>query len=1757
MVLLELPPVNNLNGSQNGCGSPSHSRSHRSVRCRVGPEVLVSLKHIEHLKNTGLETIWVAAFGTLLYRYNPGNKNVSIGVPMSLSENGYVNGHTTGLQKPAQFKSVQLHFETDTKNRTISNGSNGVHGVHHNTTFSEVLSQVKAQTFAQAFPAATPEDNLEAFFSYDEVTKEQEPTRVTPSDYSLFLRLVLASDGALEVELEFLASSFDKGAASRLAHSFLRLLMSLSSSSDAMKLPVSSLTILSGHEEEAVLGEFSRRQIRRALDGQAVDETLVDIIERQARACPEETAVVDKYGMLTYHELVTRAREVATYLLVAAERRGRSKDHHEGGGSKALVSPPLVGMGLDRCREWVVAMVGIMMAGMGYCPLDPSHPRARIQELVEQTSVKVVLTTRESSSLFSWLNQDLKVEVTLVEDLKGAHRVDLRALEGARPSGSSVCYVLFTSGSTGKPKGVVVEHQGVRNMVHAFRHVLPRETPDIRGQLCAMTFDLHAMDVFCAFDVGGTVAICDKEELLTDLSGFVRRQGVRGMVITPTVAALLEPSDVPSLRWLAFGGEAVPRALILKWIGAGRTVIDHYGPTECSVAAACQVWRPGDQVADHIGRPLDGAHIYVLGPDLELLPVGVPGELCISGCHVSQGYLKRPDLTEKVFKSNPYSIGPHDRQLYKTGDRCRWLPDGNIQFLGRIDFQVKIRGNRVEPGEIEDRISRVDGVARCVVVLREDEPGAQYLVAYMMIQPKQASAAGGVPTTAATTTAVGAVTGTTGQAAAAGARAGVAASAGGERGDAEGVCKRVREALVAQLPAYMVPAAYVVLDQLPQTMSGKVDRKQLPKPGRESFLAEGGAGEAQEACRTEEERVVAEVFAEVLGLAGDSLLPTGGPPGAGAGVFRTSNFFELGGNSFSASQAVAHVQQAFGLSPSTLTIRAFFEAPTVAAVAAVLEREQRAAYLRPDDAQRALVQQHVTSSAAKHHKSKQHPGPHSPSHLLPPHLQPHSPSQPHPHGGGGGGGARLASLGGGGSKGRNGTYGPTSPGVGEARSPGGGLGASSGSRLTRAYSKKVDTTEREREREVERHSQVSAHVPLSHAQEVMWLVRHIVPNPEVMEMCDVWQVQGEIDAERLQATLQMLLARHQALRMRFVVDRSAIGAHFLSTVLKRWGTTASSPAGAASGLTRVTTALAGVLGPVFLRNMHSLFSFVDQIVQDPTVVPFKLEIVDLRDQQSQLPQQQQRRSEDGHSGRAANGVANGGSHSSHGTGSGSTSAKSYGAGSGSSNRYVGSEGRKGSNGSSGGGGKEGGHGYGHGGVGGSGSSGRSKSSSRRESEWELRQAVEHARRPFDMQASVGLLFRATLIHLSAPAATAAPSPPPSSSSFSHSSTHPSPPPSGADGAVNGRGPSEESVRTATAAGGSGVGSSSTSGGHVFNSGSLAGLPEATDYADYVSWERDWLAAGAEATEVAYWKRLLGKDPEQLQLAPAPRKPLVAVPCRGAWLEFSIDSHTRAALEQVAHSRGATLNMGMLAAFLTLLHLWSNQRRIIVGTLVARRPLGAHQSMVGHVADITPIVADFHPSREQEGAQASRTPSRSHSQPQPQPQQHAYGAQLSRSFGAGTGAATGAAAAAVGGAASVEFGFVDVLLQVRERVLEALENQSVTLRMIVSEVLSQPDFARSALIQAYFSYLQPGTNASPEGLRLGGARAEYDLAASWAHEGEAALTPVSMLLRQQRDGSVRGRLVYQADLFDRAMIEAMTLQYQLVVKGACKVPLHAL
>ncbi|MFO7587519.1 MAG: non-ribosomal peptide synthetase, partial [Gemmatimonadota bacterium] len=453
-------------------------------------------------------------------------------------------------------------------------------------------------------------------------------------------------------------------------------------------------------------------------------------------------------------------------------------------------------------------------------------------------------------------------------------------IEGKGPDGvasgagpGDLAYVIYTSGSTGVPKGTELRHGGLCNLAEAQRVAFGIEPGDRVLQFAPLSFDASVWETFMALANGATLVVAGPEELVgTALAEVLARERIGVVTLPPSVLAVLPEAELPDLRVVVSAGEACGAELVDRWAG-GRAFFNAYGPTETTVCAAMHRCEPGEG-APPIGRPLPNVRCYVLDGRLRPVPVGVPGELCVGGVQVARGYLGRPDLTAERFVADPY--GPPGGRLYRTGDRVRWRADGELEFLGRLDEQVKVRGFRVEPGEVEAVLAGHEAVRACAVLARADATGAPRLVAYVVPE-------GGRP-------------------------------ASGDGAEGPSLVAALRTWLGERLPGYMVPAAWVELAELPMTPAGKVDRRALPEPD-----ARAAVEAPYVAPRTETETTLAALCAELLGVERVGL---------------HDNFFELGGHSLLATQLVSRVRDTLHVD---LPLRTLFERPTLEQLAAAVD----------------------------------------------------------------------------------------------------------------------------------------------------------------------------------------------------------------------------------------------------------------------------------------------------------------------------------------------------------------------------------------------------------------------------------------------------------------------------------------------------------------------------------------------------------------------------------------------------------------------------------------------------------------------------------------------------------------------------------------------------------------------------------------------------------------------------------------------------
>lgn len=551
-------------------------------------------------------------------------------------------------------------------------------------------------------------------------------------------------------------------------------------------LPISQLRILTEPEQNQLM-EWNGT-------GTAFpsDSTFHSLFDRQADLTPDAPAVVFEGGLLTYKDLDEQANQLANHL--------RSLD----------VGPDvMVGVCVQRSLQMMVAVLAVMKAGGTFLPLDPNYPVKRLAFMIEDSEVDVVLT---HSALQQLLPESGVRTICLDKD---SDRKPIDAAARERPeelaSAANLAYVIYTSGSTGAPKGVLVEHSGLVNVCASQWQTFGLNSNDNVLQFSSICFDAFVYEMAAALTVGATLCLADKETLLPGrpLLDFLNDREITFVVLTPSALSVLSPAELPKLHTITVAGEACSADLVTRWAD-GRRFFNLYGPTETTIWATvlqCQ----NDGRTPSIGRPIGNLSIYILDRNDQLAPVGIPGELCVSGVGVARGYLRRPELTAAKFIRDTFSDS--DGRMYKTGDLARYRADGNIEFLGRIDDQVKLRGFRIELGEIEAALRKHANIREAAVAVFGSSTADRRMVAYV------------VATDARTPES-----------------------------------SELRAFLADRLPDYFVPSVFVALTELPVNPNGKIDRNALPAP--DSLAA--GAKKRRVPPRNREERAIAAIWQKVL-----------------------------------------------------------------------------------------------------------------------------------------------------------------------------------------------------------------------------------------------------------------------------------------------------------------------------------------------------------------------------------------------------------------------------------------------------------------------------------------------------------------------------------------------------------------------------------------------------------------------------------------------------------------------------------------------------------------------------------------------------------------------------------------------------------------------------------------------------------------------------------------------------------------------------
>ncbi|HWI55312.1 MAG TPA: amino acid adenylation domain-containing protein, partial [Desulfobacteria bacterium] len=659
------------------------------------------------------------------------------------------------------------------------------------------------------------------------------------------------SDAEVEIRLEYNTDIFKPETISRLLKHYVNLLRSIINNPSAK---VYNLEILDAAEQKQLLSEWNSTQLANS-EPKCVHE----IFAEQAKQTPHRIALMYKDETLTYAELNTKSNQLAQALVA----------HGVVPGSRVAIMT-------ERSLAMIVGVLATMKAGGAYVPIDPAYPEDRKRYMLEDSESSVLLSQNGLA--------DLTLETIHSTNLKTLNLNDQANYRGDGSdlnlvsSPENVAYILYTSGSTGKPKGVMIEHRAMLNTLWFMQSSYPVLADDTYLLKTTCTFDVSIAELFGWFFAGGKLAILDHgaEKEPVKIVDAIGKYKVTHLNFVPSMLNVFldviesKHIEVPQcLKFVGAGGEALPSNVVEKChnLIPGAELVNLYGPTEVSIYSTTCAMRGFDHLQKvHIGKPVANMKAYVLNEKFKLQPVGVPGELFLSGPGLGRGYLNRPELTAEKFIANPFIDGA---RMYKTGDLVRLMSDGNIEFLGRIDHQVKIRGFRIELGEIEKTLLSHPQVKEAVVIVREDTENNKRIVAYVVMKANADS--------------------TTGE---------------------------LRQYVEKWLAHYMVPAAFVKLDQLPLNANGKVDRKALPIPDEEF---EGEREYVQPQTQVEEKLIA--ITEDLLNVKGIGI---------------NDNFFSLGGNSLLTIRFVSEIENTFGISLSLID---FIDLPVIHEIAKMVEAQ--------------------------------------------------------------------------------------------------------------------------------------------------------------------------------------------------------------------------------------------------------------------------------------------------------------------------------------------------------------------------------------------------------------------------------------------------------------------------------------------------------------------------------------------------------------------------------------------------------------------------------------------------------------------------------------------------------------------------------------------------------------------------------------------------------------------------------------------------
>ncbi|MCY8742181.1 non-ribosomal peptide synthetase, partial [Bacillus haynesii] len=747
-----------------------------SVFLEMGQELSDHIRKLAKHTGTTLYTVMLSAYYVLLNKYT-NQTDIVVGTAAAgrlhpdLQDVFGVFVNTLALRNEVDTSNSFKEFLQQTKERTIAAFDNSEY------PFDDLIRKLNGVRESNRNPLF---DTMFVLEDARMFTKQKGDVKLSPIIFELdnakfdMIFNVLDFEQKIVLNIEYSTSLFKEETIQKIAEDYFRILEEVSENRD---VALYQIDMISRQEKRTLLESFNHTKTAYP-KGKAIHQ----LFEEQAKRIPDHTAVVFEDQKLTYRQLNEKANQVARLLR-----------------EKGVKPDTLVGIMMERSSDMITAILGVLKAGGAYLPIDPEYPLERMRYMAFDSQVKVIVS---DVPLAKGLTAE-SIELIHMDDERIAEQ-DRSDIDNVNQSGD-LAYVIYTSGSTGKPKGVMIEHQSLINLCRWHQSCFEVGQNDNSSIYASISFDAFVWELFPYITAGATVHVLNQETRLDveKLNRYFHDHHITISFLPTPVCEQFTALDNHSLRTLLTGGDKLN---VFK--EKSYQIVNNYGPTENTVVATSF---PIDKSYQNIpiGKPIDNVKVYILNKDLQLCPLGASGELCIAGEGLARGYVNRPELTREKFIENPFVPG---ERMYRTGDLAKMLPDGNIQFLGRVDQQVKIRGYRIEPGEIENQLLKYEKIEEAAVIAREDGDHDPYLCAYVKAKKEVEP-------------------------------------------------EKIRAFLKKSLPDYMIPQHFVQLDRLPLTVNGKVDKKSLPVPERSAAM-----DRRYEAPRDQMEEKLVSIWEEALGI---------------------------------------------------------------------------------------------------------------------------------------------------------------------------------------------------------------------------------------------------------------------------------------------------------------------------------------------------------------------------------------------------------------------------------------------------------------------------------------------------------------------------------------------------------------------------------------------------------------------------------------------------------------------------------------------------------------------------------------------------------------------------------------------------------------------------------------------------------------------------------------------------------------------------